>query len=227
MNRTRPLLAAVLLLAAAAPAAAQDAVEPLERIRQLAEAAARRGLPASAEVQADALDPRLRLPACARAPQAEAGDARGAALSVTLRCAAPSAWTLYVPVRVRDLRPVLVLTRAVRRGEPVEAGLFRTETRDVAQLPFGHLAALAAGAPTEFRRPLTAGQAPGPDDLAPARCIRRGDPVTLVGRSAGIEVRAEGKALADGARGSRIRVENSRSRRVVEGTVTAPGVVEL
>ena len=53
------------------------------------------------------------------------------------------------------------------------------------------------------------------------------DLVTLIGRAAGIEVRAAGKAMADGGRGSRVRVQNSNSKRIVEVTVTAPGVVEL
>src|SRR3546814_7484362 len=67
---------------------------------------------------------------------------RGASNNVSVRCEGPTAWTLYVPVRVRDLRPVLVLARAVRRGEPIDAGMLRAETRDVAQLPFGYLTEL-------------------------------------------------------------------------------------
>jgi flagella basal body P-ring formation protein FlgA len=223
-------LAACLVLASCvlAPATrADDAIEPLDRIRHGAEAAVKHNLPPSAEVSADAIDPRLRLPACAATPDAEAGAARGASANVTVRCTAPSAWTLYVPVRIRDLRPVLVLTRAVRRGETVDASVLRSETRDIAQLPFGYVSDAAMIAGNEFRRPVGAGQALSPADIEPERCIRRGDLVTLIGRAAGIEVRAEGKAMADGGRGSRIRVQNSNSKRIVEGTVTAPGVVEL
>ncbi|HET8883694.1 MAG TPA: flagellar basal body P-ring formation chaperone FlgA [Solimonas sp.] len=221
----RLALACACMLAPAARAG--DAIEPLDRIRRVAEAAVRKNLPPTAEVSADAIDPRLRLPVCASAPDAEAGAARGASASVTVRCAAPETWTLYVPVRIRDLRPVLVLTRAVRRGEIVDASALRSETRDVAQLPFGYVSDAATLAGNEFRRPVGAGQAISPADVEPERCIRRGDLVTLIGRAAGIEVRAEGKAMADGGRGSRIRVQNSRSKRIVEGTITAPGVVEL
>lgn len=117
------------------------------------------------------------------------------------------------------------MTRAVRCGDSIEAGLLRAETRDVAQLPFGYLTDAKALAEAKFSRPLAAGQPLSPADVAPLRCVRRGDLVTLVGRAASIEVRAVGKALADGVKGSRIRVENSHSRRVVEGTVTAAGVV--
>lgn len=216
-----------LVTAVTSIAQAQDAVESLDRIRSVAEAAVRKNLPAGAEVSADSLDPRLRLSACAQKPQAEAAGARGASTNVMVHCDGPGAWTLYVPVRVRDLRPVLVLTRAVRRGEQIDAGMLRVETRDIAQLPFGYLSDVSSVASNEFRRPVGAGQVVSPADLEPERCVRRGDLVTLIGHGAGIEVRAEGKAMADGGKGSRIRVQNSSSKRIVEGTVTAPGVVEL
>ncbi|NGY04401.1 flagellar basal body P-ring formation protein FlgA [Solimonas terrae] len=229
-RRRRALAASVLAALYALPIAgarADEAIEPLARIRDVAEAAVKKNLPASAEVSADAMDPRLRLPACAAVPVAEPGATRGASTSVTVRCPAPQAWTLYVPVRVRDLRPVLVLTRAVRRGERVDASVLHSETRDVAQLPFGFVSDAATLVGSEFSRPIGAGQAVSPADVEAERCVRRGDLVTLIGRAAGIEVRAEGKAMADGGKGSRIRVQNSSSRRIVEGTITAPGVVEL
>src|SRR3546814_10505987 len=84
---------------------------------------------------------------------------------------------------LRDLRPVLVLARAVRRGEPIDAGMLRAETRDVAQLPFGYLTELSSVAASEFRRPVGAGQVVSPADLEPERCVRRGALVTLIGRS--------------------------------------------
>jgi flagella basal body P-ring formation protein FlgA len=231
MNTRAALFLSSVLWTALAPLAyAQTAApatsESLARIRAIAESAVKQALPPTAGVSADALDERLRLPACASRPKAEAAAARGASTSVTVHCDAP-AWTLYVPVRVRDLRPVLVLTRSVRRGDSITPDMVRAETRDVATLPFGYITDLAALAESELRRPLAIGQTLSPNDLEPARCVRRGDLVTLIGRAAGIEIRAEGKALADGARGSRIRVQNSTSRRVIEGTITAPGVVEM
>src|SRR3546814_19634957 len=109
--------------------------------------------------------------------------------NVSVRCEGPTAWTLYVPVRVRDLRPVLVLARAVRRGEPIDAGMLRAETRDVAQLPFGYLTELSRVAASAFRRPVGAGQVVAPADPEPERCVRRGERGTLQPRKGGREGR--------------------------------------
>ncbi|NKF21749.1 flagellar basal body P-ring formation chaperone FlgA [Solimonas marina] len=227
MKLFRQSLLLLSALATSLPALAQDASESLDRIRAVAEAAVRQSLPASADVSADGIDTRLRLPACGTRPQAESGPIRGAATSVNVRCEKPSAWSIYVPVRIKDIRPVLVLTRAVQRGEAVTPDLLRPEQRDVATLPFGYLVDPDKLAQSEFRRPIGAGQALSPTDVQPERCVRRGELVMLIGRAAGIEVRAEGKALADGGRGSRIRVQNTNSRRIVEGTITGPGRVEM
>ena len=67
----------------------------------------------------------------------------------------------------------------------------------------------------------------GEDDLALGPPLRRGDPVVLVSRVGGIEVRMAGRALGGAAPGRVVRAENVESRRVVRGRLTAPGVVEV
>lgn len=226
MNIIRPLLVLSLLLPGLA--AAQTGDESLDRIRTLAAAAIRAQAAPGAQVAADTLDPRLRLPACATPPSAEAPAAiRGSSVSVAVRCDAPMQWTVHVPVRVRDLRQVLVLSRAVRAGEAVDAKQFSLQERDVTALPFGHLEDPAGIAGQQFRRALPAGSALAPADLAAPDWVKRGQMVQLVSRAGAIEVRAEGKALANGAAGQRVRVENRGSRQVVEGVVRAPGVIEV
>jgi flagellar basal body P-ring formation protein FlgA len=225
MNRIRRLLTLCLVLGTAPPLKAAG-FEPLQRLDTLAVAAVSAQLPPSAQVSGGTLDPRLRLPACSSAPAADPPAVRGAQATVTLRCAEP-AWTVYVPVRIRDPRPVVVLARAVARGETLDAGMLSLQERDVAQLPFGYLATLEQALDMEARRGLVAGAVLTPNDAQPQRLVRRGEAVTVVSRSGGIEVRAGGTAMADGARGERIRVRNDSSRRIVEGVVTAAGRVEV
>ncbi len=227
-RRLRPCAAALaLLLTGHAVGAQVPEPESLDRIRTIASAAVSAQASASARVDADTLDPRLRLPACTSAPVADPPTLRGPVATVAVHCAAPTRWSVHVPVRIRDLRPVLVLRRPVRAGELADDSLFDTQARDIAALPFGHLEDPASVRGRQFRRALPGGAAPVPGDLVAPRWVQRGQTVQLRSRSGGIEVRAEGTALADGAAGHRVRVENRGSRRIVEGTVSAPGVVEV
>ncbi|RBK41011.1 flagella basal body P-ring formation protein FlgA, partial [Xanthomonas oryzae pv. oryzae] len=51
------------------------------------------------------------------------------------------------------------------------------------------------------------------------------DTVPLVSRNGGLEVRMSGRALSDAGENERVSVENSSSRRVVQGIVEASGTV--
>ncbi len=226
MNRIRTAVAALLLMPWLAPAQAED--ESLDRIRGIAgEVVAAQAAP-TAKISADSLDPRLRLPACGEMPMADPPQSlRGSTITVAVHCANPVQWTVHVPVRIRDPRMVLVLARAVQSGEPASDAVFVAQERDVAVLPFGYLEDIAAARGQQFKRAMPAGATPSPADLSAPNWVKRGQSVLLLSRAGAIEVRAEGKALGDGAAGHRIRVENRGSRQVVEGVISAPGVVEI
>lgn len=226
ISRTAGLVCLAALAALPSLAVSAQEIESLQRIEAVAIAAVSGQLPPSATVGSGSLDPRLRLAACSESPVAEPAAVRGANATVAVRCTAP-AWTVYVPLRISDPRPVLVLTRAAARGEALSASLLSVQERDVAQLPFGYFEDPTAVAGYELRRPLAAGAVLTPNDAQPPHLVRRGEAVTVIGRSGGIEIRAAGTAMGDGARGERVRVRNDSSRRVVEGTVTARGTVEI
>lgn len=57
--------------------------------------------------------------------------------------------------------------------------------------------------------------------------VERNQLVTLLFQVGGLEIRAEGRALARGAGGEEVRVMNLGSRNAVFGTVVAPGLVRV
>lgn len=217
-----------LLALAALPALAQDWQTP-ESIRAAALEAARALAPAGAQLDAQALDPRLRLPACGRALAGELSPnaALAASLNVAVRCEAPTAWTLYVPVRVTHRKPVLILRRAVAPGETITAEMLDTQERDVAALHQGHLVDLSAAVGQRVVRSLPAGAVLPPGAIAPPLVVRRGDAVTVQAQAGVIQVRSQGKALADAALGQPVTVENSSSRQRVQGIARGAGLVEV
>jgi flagella basal body P-ring formation protein FlgA len=77
------------------------------------------------------------------------------------------------------------------------------------------------------KRPIPEGKALSIHMLQAPHLVRRGQEVILLAKTAGLEVRMKGKALADGAKGDLIQVRNTKSRRIVEGVVTNQGVVRV
>jgi len=223
-----PLLCAALaccLYGAAVPAAEP---ESLDRIRETAQDYVSAHLGGEAQASASPLDARLHLPACGKPLQAS-GPApnAGNAWSVAVHCAGPAVWTLYVPVRASQQRNVLVLTRSLAPGTPVPADALTMQERDVSVLSYGYLSGPEDAVGKLLRHPVAAGAALTPDALTAPASIRRGQQVTLLSQSGGFVVRADGKALSDGASGDRIRAENLDSHRIVEGVVRDTDTVEV
>lgn len=200
-----------------------------DRIRSVVAEFARQQSPANARVEVGQLDERLQLPACAQPPEAfsPAGSGSRNAISVGVRCTAPAPWTLYVPVRISETRQVMVLNRALGRGEIITAEALSPQDRDIATLPYGYLATSAEAVGKTVKRPLAVGSVLAPDAIELPRIIKRGQSVTLLSRNGALEIRALGTALSDAAQGDRLRVENASSRRVVEGIVLTANIIEV
>ena len=79
----------------------------------------------------------------------------------------------------------------------------------------------------EVRRDMPQGEILRSRDITPPRLVQRGSLVTMKIETPYILVTAQGKAEQDGAIGETIRITNTQSNRVVEGVVTAHGVVEI
>lgn len=226
---SRKLLALSLMLCCCSATAQTQDLESPERIRNIAKEFAQQLSGAGTQVQATALDERLRLPACKSAPSAfmpSGNNARGA-MTVGVRCEAPVAWTLYVPIRVSQSMQVLVLTRSLNRGELITAEMLSFQSRDTATLPYGYLTSLPDAVGKTLKRPLVAGSVLSPDAMEMQRIIKRGQLVTVFSRVGGLEVRAQATALSDAGQGERIRAENKSSKRVVEGVVRSADTIEV
>lgn len=225
MRLSPTVLLAACLLAGGARAAEP---EPLHEIAFTAQDYVAAHLGDGTRAEAAPLDRRLRMPLCGSPLQA-AGPApnAGNAWLVAVHCTGPSMWTLYVPVRASQRRSVVVLTRSLPPGTPIPADALTLQERDVSSLGYGYVGSLDDAVGKLLRHPVSAGATLTPDAVASPASIKHGQQVTLLCEAGGISVRADGKALADGASGDRIKAENLDTHRIVEGVVQDNGVVEI
>jgi len=77
------------------------------------------------------------------------------------------------------------------------------------------------------RRPLEAGLPVHLGDLALPVLVHKGELVTILLTTASLELTAQGTALEDGAGGALVRVANTKSNRVIDAMVMAPGTVAV
>jgi flagella basal body P-ring formation protein FlgA len=219
--------------AVAEPADGPPAAEPLAAVRAAAAGLIRsqlNGATYGVHVAAAELDPRLHLAHCPGPPAATlpAGSQLGAHVAVRVSCTAPgSPWAVYVPVNIESDVRVLVLKQSAVRGARLSAAQVSVETRRVAGLAVGYVTDVTTLERHTLQRSLPAGTALTADALLADVLVHQGQEVTLIASAPGISVRAMGKALQDGHEGSRVRVQNLASLKVVEGVVDAHGVIEI
>jgi flagella basal body P-ring formation protein FlgA len=181
------------------------------------------------EIAVGYLDPRLTLTACASALDvfAAPGGRHLGNTSVGVRCAAPEPWTIYVPVAVTAYQDAVSTARALPRGVILGSADISVTRLPVNSLPNGAFSDSGLVIGKVITRPIAAGTVVTAGMVATAKIVRRGQILTLLARGGGIEVRGSGRALADAAAGDRVKVENTSSKRVVEGTVLADGVIQI
>ncbi len=215
-----------------ASAQLQGTVQTLESIQSAAATFVRANLPngpAKHYVTAAALDPRLRLHACAAPLEAFSphSNSLNARATVGVRCSAPAPWTLYVPVTIETEVSVLVLRRALARRARVALADVEPQVRRLPGSAAHFITDTASLQGHRLRRALPAGSALTVDALAPDILVRRGQQVTLIAEAGGVEIRAKGQALSEGGAQDRVRVQNVTSLKVVEGVVESDSVVRV
>lgn len=162
--------------------------------------------------------------AIADAPSA----ARNGLAQVRVRCTGTPGWTRYIALRIEQTTLIAVLRAPLAQGQALTVDAIDWQPRDALKLPADALTQAATlPAALTARRDLPAGSVLSQSQFTAPKTIERGQAVMLISRAAGMEVRAPGEALADAALGSRVRVRNSNSRRIVEGIAQANGTVEV
>jgi flagella basal body P-ring formation protein FlgA len=218
-----------------APAHSQAMETPaqsLPAVRAAAESALRRQIePAASGVILEAahLDARLRLAACPGPLAVDVALPRGTQSRVLARVACKNtvSWTLNVPVDIHRKADVLVMRRAVGRGENIAVGDVIVQSRVLPGLTSPYVSRPADLAGRLTRRPIPEGTAVTADALDAPLLIHRGQSVVLTARAGGLEVRAPGVAMADAAAEQRVRVRNLNSLKIIEGIADTAGVVRV
>ncbi|MFG6429331.1 flagellar basal body P-ring formation chaperone FlgA [Roseateles sp. LYH14W] len=230
MLRRTAFLLCVLL---AGPGAwAQTVLDPalIERVRQLAETAARAAAPPNTRVAVEigALDARLRLAPCRQVqPYLPPGMSAWGRSRIGLRCTDGVArWNVTLPVRVA------VFGRAVVASGPLPAGV--NLSQEHLALADIDIAAEAGAVFTDpalligrtLSRPLGAAEAVRAPTLKSRQWFAAGETVQVQAVGPGFSVVSEARALSAGLEGQEVRVR-FESGRISSGRAVGERRVEL
>jgi flagella basal body P-ring formation protein FlgA len=190
-------------------------------------AAAKAAVAGAGEVEAVAVDTRLKLKRCLEPLTTELTRPiqRGSG-TVAVSCSAPTPWRLFVPVRTTNPVAALVAARPLKPGDVLTVADLALEQRPSSALPYDYLGDVAQAVGLTVRRTQAAGAVLAQGALEHPQVVERGALVTVVSTSGTVTVKSGGVALEPGRLGQRVRVR-SASGRVIEGTAEGPGQVRV
>ncbi len=178
------------------------------------------------EVHASQIDSRRQLHTCPEhltASVAGNGEIKRNTV-VKLSCDSDPRWEIFVPVRVRILRPYVTVSQAVAKATPLSTANLKVEFMDEVLMrgdSFDNIEKLIG---TRSKRDLRPGQPVRNNQIC---VVCKDDTVEIVAETGGIAIRTAGKALQDAGYGEQVRVENLRSHKTISAQVVAVGVVRV
>ena len=181
------------------------------------------------QVQAQALDTRLRLKQCDVPLQASSNSAtlKAGRTTISVRCVGTSPWSLYVPVTISANVAVVMIKGPVTRGTLLSAENLTLVHTPVAQLPPNYLSNIHEVSGRELIRAVNNDTVATVAMLKEQHMIQKGQEVIILAQSISFQIRMSGTALENGQNGARIAVRNNNSGRTIEGTVVAKNVIAV
>lgn len=235
MKHTFNFLIAILALSsqcafALAPATEPDARQDLNVLKQTAEQFLRiqaSGLPGEVRITVGAIDPRLKLPACA-VPEAflPASSKAWGKTTVGVRCSVPLSWTIYVSAKVQVHGEYIAAAVPLAQGQTITQTDLAKVKGDLTSLPAGVITDVSQAIGRTAATTIALGSPLRQDALRNQQAIQQGQAVRVIVNGAGFSVSSEARALNNANEGQLTQVRTPAGQ-VVSGIAKLGGIVEL
>lgn len=185
------------------------------------------GLPGQVTVAVGAIDPRMNLAACAE-PQAffMPGARAWGKTTVGVRCATPTAWTVYIQASVTVIGEYVASAAPLAQGQTIEAGQLVMLKGDLTMLPAGIATDISQVVGRSSNSSLPPGTPMRIDTLRTKPVVQSGQLVRLVSSGAGFSVSAEARAMSTAGDGQVVQVKTSGGQQIT-GIAKVGGLVEV
>ena len=170
-------------------------------------------------IEVSQIDPRISLQACLSPLTANIPEKHnGRNVNVKIVCSDEKPWHLFVPVKIQTIVPILVTSLRITKGTLLDSSNMEVVFKDSAQIRGTVLNEPTIVTGARVKRNLSKGSAITNKNTC---FVCKGQPVSIVAKSSGFEIKSSGTAMRDGSLGDIISVKNDKSGRIVRGQVNA------
>jgi flagella basal body P-ring formation protein FlgA len=144
--------------------------------------------------------------------------------SVKISCPDPDGWTTYIRARILLLVPSVVTSKALSKGQTLNLTNIKLIYADKAQTKNGRFSDVNVLLGTRLKRNLSTDKIIKDRDVC---FVCKNDKVSINAIKDGLVIKTSGIALNDANIGRMVRVKNSRTQRIIVGTVSALQEVQV
>lgn len=144
-----------------------------------------------------------------------------------ISCLSPVKWRMHLPVNITLFQDVLVLKNSAIKSQTIDEDDIIVKKMSQKYLMRGFYTHIEQLKQLETKRNLKANTLLSPTNLKARKLIKSGQQVTLQLNYQGLGIKASGTALQSASKGQLIKVRNNSSLKIIEGTVTSAGVVQV
>ena len=169
------------------------------------------------DIKAIPISERLKLNQCKTPLQGNiVGDKIKSKTSVKIYCEGIDNWDVYIRVKVQVLIPVVIAKKSLSKGETLSENNLELVYMPESQVRGRVFATVGVLKGASLKKNIISKKSIKHRDIC---YICKGDKVTLSANKNGLVIKASGISLTDGNIGDNIKVKNSRTQRIVIGTV--------
>lgn len=139
-------------------------------------------------------------------------------INVKISCQQPKSWQLFVPVKLKYTQAVVITKQAISKGTILSKDNITITYKDSAQIRAGVVTEPSSLYGARSKRYLFKGKIINQQSIC---LVCKGESVTIIAKSVGLEIKSQGTALVDGNLGEVVTIKNNKSGRLVKGRVNA------
>lgn len=180
-------------------------------------------------IQITPLDKRLRMAKCTKNLEAflNAGTKLLGKSTIGVRCTGEKPWKIYISATINLFSDVVISNTPIHRGAVISKESLRTDRRNIAELHRGYYTTPDQIVGKIAKYTLNAENVITPSAVSMPKLVQRGKNVIIMAATGGIEVKMNGKAMADGHLGELIKIKNQRSQRIIQAKVIDLNLVSV
>lgn len=180
-------------------------------------------------IQVHPIDPRLKLKKCPSALQIQLRETpiKTGRNTLNIRCVSSADWRIFISSTITLFDSVVVAKKTMRKGHLIQHNDVHLMKKKITHLNSLHLSDPTLAINLVLKKTLSKGDIINANTLSKPILINRGDQVSILASNNGFTISMKGTALKKGSLGDKIRVKNTRTKKIIQAVVTDKTTVKV